>query len=495
MAAQRSPLLNRRILLASLLAPAPSWAKTGMPAGSSVQGLATDFYAARGGRRSAWSGPARQEAIRALALADRHGLPAPDGLALDEAELTRAILTLADALAHGRVDPTTVETLWEMDRNHIDTPPLLAKAVEDGTLIETMAGLAPQDRGYQGLCDGFLRYRGIADRGGWPAFALGATIEPFASDPRIPAILPRLRVEGDLSDAAASMLYPSAVEYGSLLQEAVRAFQVRHGLEADARIGPATQRALSISAEDRARQIALNLERRRWLKRDVAPERIEVNTAASIMVYWKDGRPVHSMRVVTGDADNPTPSLERPFASVVANPPWTVPTSIARREILPRGPAYLRAHNMTIQNGMVVQRAGPNAALGQVKFELQDSYAIFLHDTPSRGAFDQSFRHLSHGCVRVQDAVGFARLLLAPDPDRLARFDEALDSGRTVRVATGRPIDVRLLYWTAFLDGQGRVAFREDIYRRDTRLAGALGIALRLPRPDDRRADANDVGP
>ena len=96
---------------------------------------------------------------------------------------------------------------------------------------------------------------------------------------------------------------------------------------------------------------------------------------------------------------------------------------------------------------------------------------------------------------RVQDAVGFARLLLAPDPARLARFDAALDSGETVRVATGRPIDVRLLYWTAFLDGQGRVAFRDDIYRRDTRLAEALGIALHLPRPDDRRADADDVGP
>ena len=497
MANRRSFTLNRRHLLAA--AAAPLWLSTtaravSAPAALNITALTAAFYAARGGR-PAWAGPARRQAMDALALADRHGLSAPDGLALGEAELTQAILTLAEALAHGRVDPASVETLWEMGRNQVATPPLLATAVDDGTLAETMAGLAPQDRGYQGLCDGFLRYRAIADRGGWPPFALGATIEPFASDHRLPALLPRLRVEGDLTDAAAAMVGPSGGDYGSVLQEAVRVFQVRHGLEADARIGPATQRALSISAEARARQIALNLERRRWLKRDVAPERIEVNTAASIMVYWKDDRPVHSMRVVTGDADNATPSLERPFASVVANPPWTVPTSIAQREILPRGAAYMRANNMTIQNGMVVQRAGPNAALGQVKFELQDSYAIFLHDTPSRGAFDQSFRHLSHGCVRVQDAVGFARLLLAPDPERLARFDAALDSGQTVRVATGRPIDVRLLYWTAFLDGQGRVAFRDDIYRRDTRLAEALGIALHLPRPDDRRADADDVGP
>ena len=245
---RRSSILNRRHLLAA--AAAPLWVSTAAraapaPAAFDITVLTTAFYAARGGR-PAWAGSARRQAMDALALADRHGLSAPDGLALSEAELTQAVLILAEALAHGRVDPASVETLWEMDRNQVDTPPLLAKAVDDGTLAATMAGLAPQDRGYQGLCDGFLRYRAIADRGGWPPFALGATIEPFASDHRLPALLPRLRVEGDLSDAAAAMVGPSGGEYGSVLQEAVRAFQVRHGLEADARIGPATQRALSI---------------------------------------------------------------------------------------------------------------------------------------------------------------------------------------------------------------------------------------------------------
>ncbi|MBU4238030.1 MAG: L,D-transpeptidase family protein [Alphaproteobacteria bacterium] len=495
---RRSSILNRRHLLAA--AAAPLWVSTAAraapaPAAFDITVLTTAFYAARGGR-PAWAGSARRQAMDALALADRHGLSAPDGLALSEAELTQAVLILAEALAHGRVDPASVETLWEMDRNQVDTPPLLAKAVDDGTLAATMAGLAPQDRGYQGLCDGFLRYRAIADRGGWPPFALGATIEPFASDPRLPALLPRLRVEGDLSEAAAAMVGPSGGEYGSIVQEAVRAFQVRHGLEADARIGPATQRALSISAEARARQIALNLERRRWLKRDVAPERIEVNTAASIMVYWKDGRPVHSNRVVCGAPATQTPSLEKQFASVVANPPWYVPASIARNEILPRGPGYLAANNMYISNGTVIQRAGPTAALGYVKFELRDSYAIFLHDTPSKGAFNLSMRQRSHGCVRVQNAVEFARLLLSPDPVKLAQFDTAQDTRETTRVTTGREISVRLLYWTAFVDGQGRVAFREDVYGRDDKLAQALGIAVSLPKPvDDGRRDVNDVGP
>src|SRR5690606_3144163 len=265
---------------------------------------------------------------------------------------------------------------------------------------------------------GYAHYRRIARQGGWPAFRQGATIEPGTSDPRIPALAARLAAEGDLNAAAAERLKGN-LAYGPELQQAVRSFQTRHGLGVDGRVGPATQRSLSATAEDRARQIALNLERRRWLKRELNPERIEVNTAAAIMVYWKDGKPVHSNRVIVGTAANQTPSLEKPFASVVANPPWYVPASIARNEILPRGAAYMRSQNMYVNaDGWVVQRAGPKSSLGNVEFELQDSYAIFLHDTPAHRAFHLSGRQRSHGCVRVQDAIGFARLLLSPDPER-----------------------------------------------------------------------------
>ncbi|EHN76771.1 Putative peptidoglycan binding domain protein, partial [Streptomyces coelicoflavus ZG0656] len=136
-------------------------------------------------------------------------------------------------------------------------------------------------------------------------------------------------------------------------------------------------------------------------------------------------------------AENQTPSLEKPFASVVANPPWYVPAGIARREILPKGPGYLAANDMYVANGTVIQRAGPKSALGYVKFELRDSYAIFLHDTPSKAAFNLSMRQRSHGCVRVQNAVEFARLLLSPDPAKLAEFDTAQQTRETTRVTTG----------------------------------------------------------
>ncbi|WP_292225710.1 L,D-transpeptidase family protein [Brevundimonas sp.] len=458
------------------------------------------------GWRPVWNAE-RIRALNAVAQrSERHGLASGDffdfvGLAADPASsdlrTTAAALGYGRALAIGKVRPETVEDLWEMQKNRVDLPRGLSDALNRNILLDWFEGLAPTDIGYQNLSAGYVRYRRIAAQGGWPAFPAGPTIEPNASDRRIPALIDRLVAEGDLTSADGARLKAQGLTYSSELQKAVEGFQVRHGLGADGRVGAGTQRSLSATAENRARQIALNLERRRWLKRDVAPERIEVNTAAAIMVYWKDGKPVHSNRVVVGSADNQTPSLEKPFASVVANPPWYVPAGIARREILPKGPGYLAANDMYVQNGTVIQRAGPRSALGYVKFELRDSYAIFLHDTPSKGAFNLSMRQRSHGCVRVQDAVEFARLLLSPDPTKLNQFDAAQDSRETTRVTTGREISVRLLYWTAFVDGQGRVAFREDGYGRDDKLAQALGIAVNLPKPidDGGRRDASDVGP
>jgi len=469
-----------------------------------LQGDVRAFYEMNGWR-PVWTADRMRALGDVAARADRHGLAQGDffdfvGLAADpassEMRTTAAALGYARVLSEGRVRPETVEDLWEMQKNRVDLPLGLNDALSQTRLLAWFESLAPTDIGYANLSAGYIRYRKLIRDGGWPAFTVGAVIEPGASDTRIPILIQRLVAEGDLSAADGARLTAQGLVYGSELQTAVRGFQARHGLVADARIGTGTQRSLSASAEDRARQIALNLERRRWLKRDLQPERIEVNTAAAIMVYWKDGRPVHSNRVVVGTPENQTPSLEKPFASVVANPPWYVPAGIARNEILPRGPGYLAANNMFVTNGQVVQRAGPTAALGYVKFELRDSYAIFLHDTPSKAAFNNAYRHRSHGCVRVQGAIDFARLLLSPDPELLNRFDTALDAKTTTRIQTGREIGVRLLYWTAFVDGQGRVAFREDVYRRDEKLAQALGIAVSLPRPvDDGRTDRNDVGP
>jgi murein L,D-transpeptidase YcbB/YkuD len=445
----------------------------------------------------AWSKTDQQELMAALEGADRHALIQKDYLPnLDgvkdpvqrDIRLTRSALAYAKALAMGRVDPETVESIFTLRRNVVDVAAGLNGALASAKLAPWLDSLAPNDKGYEGLSRGYLRYRDIALKGGWPAFKLGAKIEPGALDPRVPALAARLLAEGDLDSPVTGNVYTPE------LVEAVKIFQVRHGLLDDGIIGADTQDELMATAEDRARMIATNLERRRWLARFPAAERIDVNTAASLLVYWRNGQTVHASRVVNGKATSATPSLEAPFSSVLANPPWNVPGGIAAKEILPRGPGYLAAQNMYVTGGRVVQRPGPKSALGLVKFEVTNPYAIYLHDTPSKRFFAAYQRHLSHGCVRVENAVDFARLLLASNPAALAQFDAAQASGDTTRVSLGREIPVRLLYWTAFMTGADRVAFRKDVYKLDDKLGQALGVGGLSFIPADR-TKAVDVGP
>jgi murein L,D-transpeptidase YcbB/YkuD len=405
---------------------------------------------------------------------------------------TRAALAYASDLAMGKVDPTSVETIFTLHRNVVDTAQGLNGALDAGSLDDWLRSLPPDDKGYQGLSTAYLRYRDIAIKGGWPAFKPGATIKPGDKDPRIPAIAARLLAEGDLNQPVSAS---TGTTYTDELVAAVKIFQQRHGVPDDGVIGADTQDELQATAQDRARQIATNMERRRWLARVVSNERIDVNTAASILVYWKDAKPVHGALVINGRSTKATPSIEATFSTILADPPWNVPGDIAKSEILPKGPGYLAAEDMYVAaDGHVVQRAGPKSALGLVKFEVVDPYAIYLHDTPSRNLFAHYQRHLSHGCVRVQDAVEFARLLLADNPDALAEFDQAEANRDTKRVQMGREIPVRMLYWTAFMTGADRVAFRKDVYGWDTKLGEALGVGGLSFKATDRTKQT-DVGP
>lgn len=458
------------------------------------------FYTARR-MAPAWSRADAKVLLTAIGEADRHALNPKDFLAdidaaRDGAErdlrLTRAALAWGAALAMGRVDPESVEEIFTLRRNTVDIPGGLNEALASHRLQAWLDALPPTDRGYMGLSKAYLRYRSIAIRGGWPAFQVGDKINPGDTDPRIPALVTRLVLEGDLDAPVAGDVYTDPIV------EAMKRFQGRHGLSNDGVIGEDTQDELRATADDRARMIATNMERRRWLSRVLAPERIDVNTAASILTYWKDGQAVRATRVINGKRTTQTPSLEAAFQTVLANPPWNVPESIVKKEILPhiaRDPNYLAKENMVgSATGGFRQRPGPKNSLGLVKFEVQDEYAIYLHDTPSKPLFNKVDRHLSHGCIRVEGAVDFARFLLKDDAAGLATFDAAEAAGETTRVPIGRTIPVRLLYWTAFMNGDNRVAFRKDAYGRDSKLGEALGVgALSFTAADRDKTD--DVGP
>jgi murein L,D-transpeptidase YcbB/YkuD len=178
--------------------------------------------------------------------------------------------------------------------------------------------------------------------------------------------------------------------------------------------------------------------------------------------------------MVCGKVGHETPSIQGDFYRLIANPPWRVPMSIARKEIFPKGRGYLRREHMRVVKGQVVQQPGPRNSLGLVKFDVQDPYQIYLHDTPSKSLFALPDRHKSHGCVRVQNAVGFARLI-AGQAGKTDDFDKALASGKTREVDIGEAIPVRLLYHTAFADEDGQVTFVPDAYGWNDKLATALG--------------------
>ena len=279
---------------------------------------------------------------------------------------------------------------------------------------------------------------------------------------------------GNGLEAWLASLAPQDDEYRALSQAYV---------EARSRPGPDTA--------ERARTLAVNLERRRWLERAPAATRIDVNTGAATLTYWRDGRPADTRRAVVGEPGSETPILASPLYRLVANPTWTVPRSIQEAEIVPKGAAYMRRQNMAWEDGWIVQRPGPRNSLGLVKFDLRNDQEIYLHDTPAKSLFGEDDRHASHGCVRVDDALGFAEMIAA-DAGVADAWREARAGSEQAFVPLPRPIPVRLLYHTAFVEG-GRVVIVPDAYGWDDRLAVALGLPARPNRPVQRRA--RDLGP
>jgi murein L,D-transpeptidase YcbB/YkuD len=455
------------------------------------------FYEARQWQ-AVWTDDRAEALMAALKDAPRHGLSgdqfrkeaaAEESPAAREAALTFAALTYADALANGLADPGEVREIYSVPMPKVDVVAGVAKALEAKQLQPWLASLAPQDAEYKALSEAFLRYSEQAARGQSQSIPAGETIHKGDSDARVPAIAAALRANGYLAEAPAEQpeqakeAKPAKPDlFTPAMAAAVERLQEDYGLKADGIVGPSTLERLNTGAAERARILAINLDRRRWLDRTPPATRIDVNTAAAMLDYWHDGAHAHRTRVVVGQPGSETPQLGSPIMRLVANPNWTVPKSIAEEEIIPKGRGYMAAHNMSIKNGRVVQEPGPDSALGLVKFDMDNPHAIYLHDTPAKSLFESSERHASHGCVRVQDAVGFARMV-AQHEGKLEEFSKAMARQDETYVELPEPIPVRLMYHTAFVGPDGRVLFRPDPYGWDEDLARALGLEVRERGP------------
>jgi murein L,D-transpeptidase YcbB/YkuD len=262
---------------------------------------------------------------------------------------------------------------------------------------------------------------------------------------------------------------------------AVQRAQRRYGLNPTGSVGAQTRASLNVPAADRVRQIMANMERWRWLPQELPKNRIQVNIAAAVLTVFDGDAPIASMKAVTGAPNgHETPMLQSRIHSIVLNPPWNVPAGIAAKELFPKGPAYLAAHGFKVIGegaSKRLQQQPGQSALGSYKFDFDNPYAVYLHDTPSQATFNSFDRLASHGCVRLEKPAALARLLLRNDttwtPDAIAA---TVAKKQTVRVQL-KPEDqvsVYLLYWTAYASGNGTMNFRDDPYSWDKTLAARV---------------------
>lgn len=432
---------------------------------------------------------------RTLAQADTHGftldpswlsgldarLSQPDERRVAEMDLVAAILRYAEAVHAGRLPPNDFLNEWGLRPAPYDPTPAFTEAVAADRLGPWLDSLPPPYTGYEALRAALARYRQIASSGGWQAVADGPTLERGVSDARVAALRARLSIEDPAVTPGRSHLFDED------LAAAVARAQKRYGLKPDGVVDGATLEALNVPISDRIDQIIANMERWRWLPPILPADRVQVNIAAAVLTLFKDDTPMLSMKAVTGKPDDETPMLESQIASIVFNPPWNVPASIATKELWPKErahPGYLASHDFrTITNPdgsiRLQQRAGPKASLGHVKFDFPNNYGVYLHDTPVQSSFSKFTRQDSHGCVRLEHPAALAKVLLDGDtkwtPDAI---DQIIAQGNTtVRTAVPAPITVLLLYWTAFVGGDGQVNFRADPYGWDEVLMQRIAAA------------------
>ena len=420
---------------------------------------------------------------------------------------TDALARLLYHLIFGKLDPSEVSPHWnfyrEVDRG--DPARFLQKVIDAPSLYSTVENEKPQHEMYRELRGELARYRALREAGGWREIPPGPTLKPGMRDARVGALRARLAATGQLAEGAASggdlTLYDAAVEAG------VRAFQAQNGLDADGAVGAGTLAVLNLPIDARIAQIEVNLERARWLLHEVAPTFVVVNVAGFRVYYVRDNKLVWSARAQVGKPYRQTPIFRSVLSYLVLNPTWTVPPGIFANDILPaqkRDPGYLAKRGLVVVDAqgervtapidwasvtprnfryMLRQEPGPDNALGRVKFMFPNQYSVYLHDTPSRALFEKSDRAFSSGCIRVDDPLELATLLLAGQPgwDRAA-IDAAIAAGKTRTITLQNKVPVLLSYWTAWVDRDGALQFRRDLYGRDEKVLAALRAPFKVHR-------------
>lgn len=416
--------------------------------------------------------------------------PANEGSAdLREVNLTRSALRYLHDVNQGREAIRLIDDDVALPQAPFDAAKALNDALNSNSLVVLLRDSAPTSLDYAKLQGALKIYRAIDDQGGWPNLVLPLTSVNALTDQQARSLSSRLAYE----DGAWAGNSPPDLTAG------LKRFQMRHGLAPSGRIDSATASELNVPATYRVRQIVANLERLRWMPRRLEADYILVNVPDARLSLTLGGKDVLASRVIVGKPATPTPILRAEGAGLTVNPPWNVPESIARKEILPRLKVdrfYLKKQDMVLLNGpagdpygltvawrsipkemfpyLIQQRPGASNPLGTVKLDLPNKFDVYLHDTPLKKSFAKANRDLSHGCVRVERILPLASYALSKTPNDMSTIIDAISSGQTKYLPLKRQLPVYFIYQTVFVDAAGLLQFRPDIYGRDRRMMAAL---------------------
>ena len=394
-----------------------------------------------------------------------------------ELMLTAHYFALSERVSSG-MDPRILKGIdWNLPKEKLSYEDYL-KNVLLGQKEPIKNGKSPINKQYDLLKLYLQKYIDLDEKGDW--FEIKSGIKSFKmgdSSEVIRQIKLRLTELGDLKETRHDQIFDASLE------NAVKQFQLRHGLKEDGIAGKATIAELNVPYRKRIKQILVNMERCRWVPDNLSADYLAVNIPEFKLHVFSNNILQWSCNVVVGKVMNKTVVFSADLKYIVFSPYWNVPQSIVKHEILRdirKDRNYLKKHNMEItgyRNGLpeIRQRPGPSNALGLVKFLFPNSYSIYLHDTPSKSLFNEPSRAFSHGCIRISEPFKLAQFLLRNDPAwNDDRITAAMNSGTEKYISLSEKVSVFIVYFTSFVDNQGRINFRKDIYERDERLADMI---------------------
>jgi murein L,D-transpeptidase YcbB/YkuD len=387
-----------------------------------------------------------------------------------------------------------VSTEWVLHRPEVDPVKIVANSAFGVSLKKQLELAVPTAYHYKALQKALVKYLKIREEGGWEPVYLSRKLKPGMRDRGVYSLRERLRATGDYEGCSES---EEEERYDRCLQEAVKHFQKRNGLKSDGVVGPVTVKVLNQSVDERITKIRLNLDRIKWLKKRDAKRHVIINIPAFTLYFEEDGKLIQTMRVITGKPNHPTPIFSDTVEYIVLNPYWNIPKSIIQKEMIPklmRNPNAMARQGIEIHAGWgkdaekisggsvnwaqyrysktmpfrFAQVPGTKNALGKVKFLFPNKFSVYMHDTPTKHLFKRNKRAFSHGCIRLQKPRELMRTF--------STFNDNLDFDDAQKILKGKkktyvnlkekvPIDV--VYLTAWVDYDGKLQFRDDVYHYD----------------------------